>query len=176
MKLTWFAHCALRVHIGGFILVTDPDLAPEGVDRGELTGGADRIVALARIEAPFVDAARWRPRVLRPLDDTPPELLVHAIGPSALLVDAVGEPPLVLVSSQAPSPNFGRWADNAVVVLFGPGASVVATGVALLDAARPRLVALATDGSGLDHAFGALAPRLDGSGLVALEPGMAVEV
>lgn len=176
MKLTWFARSTLRVHIGGCILVTDPDLAPEGVDRGELTGGADRIVALAHVEAPVMDPVHWRPRVSRPLDDAPPELRVHAIGRSALIIDAVGEPPLVLIAAEALSPAFGRWADNGVVVLCGPGEALAATGTALLDAARPRLVALAADGAGLDHAFGALAPRLDGAGLVALEPGLAVEV
>ena len=37
MKLTWFAASCFRLHLGGAIIVTDPDAAPEGVDPFELT-------------------------------------------------------------------------------------------------------------------------------------------
>ena len=92
-----------------------------------------------------------------------------------MLIDAAGEPPLVLLGSGA-QPRFGRWADDAVVVLFGGGDSVVRGGSVLLDVARPKLIALAADEATVDLAIAALRDHLDGTGLVSLEPGLALEV
>jgi hypothetical protein len=180
MKLTWFAHTTIRIHVGGKILVADPDEAPDFVDRRELVAGADRVFGLAAPDAalPGIDPAQWRRRAARrPIDETPAEeeIKVLSIGRRAVLIDAVGEPPLVLVASSE-APRFGRWADDAVVVLFGSREGLVATGTVLLDIARPRLIALAADEQTIDLAVAELREHLDGAGLVSLEPGLALEV
>ncbi len=173
MKLTWFGGTTMRVHIGGSILVLDPETAPAGISPAELTGGADRLLNLAAGEA-RVDPQAWRPRSAgRLLDeaDAPP-VECWAIGPSALVIDAPGEPPLVILA--ADSPMLGRWAERAVVVLLGrDGTGRAAT---LLERHAPRLVALGLEPAELDRAFAELPPRLDGTGLLALELGLAVEV
>ena len=179
MKLTWFATTVLRIHIGGQILVSDPDLAPAFVARRELVSGADRLFSLAKDDPalPLIDAAKWRPRVApKVVDEAPLDLAVNIfrLGPGAVLVEAVGEPPLVLVAGGEP-PRFGRWADDAVVVLFGAGEAMVATGTVLLDVARPRLIELAADEANVDIAIAELAEHLGGSGLASLEPGLALE-
>ena len=175
MKLTWFGGTTFRVYLGGEIVVVDAGRAPAGVDRGELLAGADRVVALAGDAAvPSIDAAAWRPKAVRPMDEQlPAEIL--GIGPSALLIAAAGEPPLVILGSGEP-PRFGRWADGAVVVLTSGRESFVAEASVLLDVARPRLVALAADEQTLDLAVEELSEHLDGAGLVSLEPGLALEV
>ncbi|MFD2649681.1 hypothetical protein ACFSX5_17990 [Devosia albogilva] len=173
MKLTWFGGTTMRVHIGGSILVVDAALAPTGVSPAELTGGADRLLTLAAGEEP-VGPRTWRPRSAgRLLDETDaPPVECWSIGPSALVIDAPGEPPLVILAAE--SPMLGRWADRAVVVLLGSnGTGRAAT---LLDRHAPRLLALGLDAPDLDRAFTELPPRLDGTGLLALEQGLAVEV
>ena len=175
MKLTWFGGTTLRVYLGGEIVVVDADLAPAGVDRGELLAGADRVVALRADAAVLaVDPAAWRPKQVRPMDEHPPTEVL-SIGHSALLIAAAGEPPLVILGSAEP-PRFGRWADGAVVVLTSGRESFVAEASVLLDVARPRLVALAADEQTLDLAVEELSEHLDGAGLVSLEPGLALEV
>lgn len=180
MKLTWFAGTTIRVHIGGQILVADADYAPALVDRNELVSGADRVFALAGDAAslPLLDPVKWRPRALpKAVDDQgrQPEVVLHRLSEGSVLVDAAGEPPLVLAAGYR-QPPFGRWADGAVVVLFGAGESILASGRLLLSAARPRLIALAADEPALDAAILALREHLDGIPLVSLEPGMALEV
>ena len=178
MKLTWFARTTIRIHIGGEILVADPDGSPDFVDRHELVSGADGIFALATDAPglPTLDPVRWRPRVPRPaIDEAGDESVqVFSIGRRAVLIDAVGEPPLVLIAASE-APRFGRWADGAVVVLFGAREGLVATGTVLLDVARPKLIALAADEGDVDLSVAELAEHLDGAGLVSLEPGMALE-
>ncbi len=174
MKLTWFGGTALRAYVGGEIVVVDPDAGPAHVDRAELRGGADRVIGLGD-ELPTVDAARWRPRPAgRAIDDAPP-LDVFRIGSGALLVDAAGEPPLVLLGP-GELPRFGRWADGAVIVLLSAREGLVAAVTALLDVARPRVIALAVDEETLDRVVDEIAEHLDGAGLVSLEPGLALEV
>jgi|GEM_PF-477425 len=180
MKLTWFAHTAIRVHVGGQILVADPDEAPASVEREELLSGADRVFSLATHTnaLPLIDPAVWRRRTpVRAIDETPAEteILVSSIGPFAVLVDAPGEPPLALLAGSSP-PAFGRWADDGVVVLFGVREALVATATVLLDLARPRLIALASDEETVDLAIDELREHLDGASLVSLEPGLALEV
>lgn len=181
MKLTWFAHTAMRIHIGGRILVADAEAAPDFVDRTELVSGADRLFALAS-ETPGLaplDPASWRPRPpRRAIEEAAPgedAVRLFSIGRRSVLVDAIGEPPLVLIAGSEP-PRFGRWAGDAVVVLFGDGEGLVATGTVLLDIARPRLVALAADEQHIDTAVAELREHLDGAALVSLEPGLALEV
>jgi hypothetical protein len=180
MKITWFAGTTIRIHIGGQILVADADHAPVSIDRTELVSGADRVFALAGDAAnlPLLEPAKWRPRPLpKAIDETPQmsEVALHRLAEGSVLVDAPGEPPLVLATGQR-RPPFGRWADAAVVVLFGAGDSIVANGTLLLAVARPRLIALAAEEAALDTAIGELRDRLEGAALVSLEPGMALEV
>jgi hypothetical protein len=179
MKLTWFAGTTVRIHIGGQILVADADGAPGFIDKRELLSGADRSFSfMAKTDdLPTIDPAKWRPRTpAKFLDDSPNDETVHVrrIGTAAILIDAVGEPPLVLIGAEAP--RFGRWADNAVVVLVGAGETLVATGTILLDIARPKLIALAADEPAIDLAIEALREHLEGAALVSLEPALALEV
>jgi len=176
VKLTWFAGTTIRIHIGGKILVADADRAPGSIDRTELVSGADRLFAMAGTGLPGLDPAGWRPRPApRVIDETAqvPETLVYRLAEGAVLVDAVGEPPVVLLAGPL---AFGRWADGAVVVLFGTGEALVAAGEKLLDAARPRVIALAAEEPAIDFAIPALRDRLGGVALVSLEPGLALEV
>ncbi|MEO8882249.1 MAG: hypothetical protein ABI377_02345 [Devosia sp.] len=180
MKLTWFAGTTMRIHIGGQILVADADDAPASIDRRELVSGADRTFGLATADPalPKIDPAAWRPRPVKSLLDQAPadaEVKILSIGHRTVLIGAVGEPPLVLIASSK-APHFGRWADDAVVVLFGAREGLVAMGTVLLDIARPKLIALATDEATIDLAVDELREHLDGAGLVSLESGLAVEV
>ncbi len=180
MKLTWFSGTTIRIHIGGQILVADADHAPGFVDRHELVSGADRVFALAGDAAnlPLLDPANWRPRTLpKIIDQTagPLEVVLHRLGEGVVLVDVADEPALVLAAGSR-RPPFGRWADGAVVALFGTGKAMAATGAALLAAARPKLIALAADEPALDLAISVLRAHLGGSALVSLEPGLALEV
>ena len=65
----------------------------------------------------------------------------------------------------------GRWSSEAVVVAFA-GSDIGA----VLDAFRPKLMALAVPEAEVDRTIAALRDQLDGTGLVALEPGLALEV
>ena len=180
MKLTWFAGTTVRINIGGQILVTDADGAPGFVDPRELLSGADRSFGFAAGDEglPVIDPAKWRPRTPSKIpDDTPANntVRVQRIGTAAMLIDAIGEPPLVLIGGVEAS-RFGRWADNAVVTLFGDGEAIIATGTQLLEIARPKLIALAADEQAIDLAIEALREHLAGAALVSLEPGLALEV
>ncbi|UXN72833.1 hypothetical protein N8D56_17050 [Devosia sp. A8/3-2] len=130
-----------------------------------------------RDDLPEVDAARWKPRRPARLVDegTGPEAVaVFRVGPGATLVDAVGEPPLLLVTDELPV--LGRWAGDAVVVLLGDGAKLSGLGGTLLEASAPKLLVLGGSEADIDMAVAALRDQLDGTGLVALEPAMALEV
>lgn len=173
MKLTWFGGTALRVYVGGEIVVVDADSAAADVDRGELLAGANHLVTLGKV--PEINPAFWRNRQAARAIDDPPPLEIHGIGPAALLIAAAGEPPLVVLGAGKP-PRFGRWSDGAVVVLCSARESLVADVTVLLDVSRPKLIALAVDAQTLDTAVGELSEHLDGAGLVSLEPGLALEV
>lgn len=176
MKLTWFGGTTMRIHIGGAILVMDAEGAPEGIDQAELVSGADRVFGMAD-GLDVVDSAEWRPRRQgRLLDESEKgaEVEVWAVGEGAVLIDAIGEPPLVLASGMLPEP--GRWGTEGVFVLFGDGPTMSGFGEALLDITAPKLIALAGDEVSIDYAIDALRERLDGAGLMSLEAGMAVEV
>lgn len=172
MKLTWFGGTAIRIHIGGRMLVGDPGRA-QGVDRTELVSGADGTFALAELTeaAPPLAPLSWQPRHAPTAlaDETvadPVKLL--RLG-DAILVDAIGEPPLLLLTSAPPSA--GRWSRDAIVVVFGDAALAAAA----LDLA-PRMIVLAAPETVVEAAFHALRDRLGGTALVALEPALALEV
>lgn len=177
MKLTWFGGTTVRVHIGGAILVVDAESAPTWIDRTELVSGADHVVAGFGATLPKVEAAQWKPRKpARLLDegtDLPPVDVWNA-GEGVLLVDAVGEPPLLLVRGEVPP--LARWAEGAVIVLFGDGAAFGRSGLAVLKQQPARLIALAGDEASVDSAIGILRDALDGTGLVSLEAGLALEI
>lgn len=177
MKLTWFGGTTIRIHIGGAILVVDPADAPAGIDLAELVSGADSVIAGFGAGLPTVATAHWKPRrPSRLLDDAETLLPVEAwsAGAGAVLVNAVGEPPLLLVTGE--TPPLGRWADDAVIALFGDGATLLRLASAALDDTPPRLLALAGDEAAIDSTIPALRGRLDGTGLVSLEAGLALEI
>lgn len=173
MKLTWFGNDTFRIHTAGAIVVVEGEGGLPGVDRAELVSGADVVTRWgAGVEIP---PDGWKPRApLRMLEVDeqmrPPEVV--ALGHGALVIDADGEAPLVLAGRDFGAT--GRWIGQAVVVLVGKG--LADCGLALLERQAPRLIALAGPESEVDTAFDALRDRLDGTGLIALERGMAVEV
>jgi len=180
MKLTWFGATALRVHLGGKMVLLDAQAAQGTVDRTELVSGIDLEIALKEAEMglPRVDLESWRPprqaRTIDADDETPP-VIAGSGGPGVVLLHAQGEPPLIVLWGGIP-PRFGCWAEGAVLVFLDYGARLPQAGQALLAAARPRLIALGDGEAAVDAAFAALAPVLDGASLVALEPALALEV
>lgn len=177
MKLTWFGGTTIRVHIGGAIMVVDPEHAPPLIDGTELVSGANLVIDGFGLGLSNVDPATWRPRrPQRLLDDTGvlPGTVAYSAGLGAILIDAVGEPPLLLVSDEAP--QLGRWSDIAVIVLFGDRHNLNRLGSALLSENQLRLLVLAADEDAADPTILALRDQLDGTGLVALQAGMALEV
>lgn len=177
MKLTWFGGTTIRIHIGGAILVLDPQSAPQAIDAAELVSGADQVITAFGAQLDGIDGATWKPRkVPRLLDegDAPAPVDAWSAGSGVVLIDAIGEAPLLLVSGSMPV--LGRWAETAVVVLFGDGAALVTLGTQVLAGRAPRLLALAGNEAAVDLAIEALRDRLDGTGLVALEAGLALEV
>ena len=178
MKLTWFGGTTIRIHIGGAILVVDPAGAPDGIDAAELVSGADRVIEHFGAELPEVDAAAWQPRRQPRLleeGETLPPVEAWLADQGVVLVEAVGEPPLLLLAGLPPP--LGRWAENAVAVAFGDGArDLVGLGDALLAERAPRLLALAGNEAAIDDAVPALRGGLGGTGLVSLEAGLALEI
>ncbi|WP_421760031.1 hypothetical protein [Devosia sp.] len=169
MKLTWFGGTTLRIYIGGSILVSDP-AGISGVATEELVGGADATFEVAA-PGPVVDLKGWQPRRAGSvLEDSPLELPRTFLAEGGVVVvDAMGEPPLLLVTGDVPAA--GRWGRDAVVVAFGQRAAEAA-----LAALGPRLIAVAGDDADVERTFAALRDRLDGTALVALEKALALEV
>jgi hypothetical protein len=137
-----------------------------------LLSGADRQFSLAGTGLPAVEPGAWKLRsVGRAIDEAVPRpVQVFAIGQRAVLVDAAGEPPVVLVGDKSPD-RPGRWSADAVVVAFA-GSDIAA----ILDTFHPKLIALAALEAEVDRTIAALRDQLDGTGLVALDPGLALEV
>lgn len=172
MKLTWFGGTTLRIHIGGKVLVVDP-VARDGVDPDELVSGADVTFTLEEA-GEAVDPVLWQPRRQAAMLDAEdvPEVIVHGLAEGGALIAAAGEPPLLLL--ETPLKKAGRWAHDAVVVVLGDGARALAA--ASLEAFGPKFIALAADETVVDATFAELSERLAGTGLVALEPGLALEL
>lgn len=173
MKLTWFGNRTFRIHAGGQILVVEAEGAPEGVDRNELVSGADRLVGFAD-DLPVAAGAEWKPRPsVRLLDagETLRPVQLWSLGSGTLLLDADEDMPLLLLAG--PVPTLGRWVERAVVVLAGP--HLAARAEVLSGTVSPRLLALAGTDTELDAAFAVWRDHAEGGGVMALEPGMAVE-
>ncbi|WDR03393.1 hypothetical protein PSQ19_04515 [Devosia algicola] len=176
MKLTWFGGTTSRVHIGGEILVLDPDGAPNGIDRTELVSGADQLFGFDD-DLAAAHADGWVPQQApKVLDDDGAiaPVLIWRLNGDAVLVDAVGEAPLIM--ARGVPPRSGRWGRDAVVAIFGDGAALVEIGQAVLRDSGPRLLALAGTEGDVDVAVPDLSAQLAGSGLLALEAGMGVEI
>ena len=176
MKLTWFGGTTLRIHIGGAMVVVDAATARAGTAAAELVSGADRVVERFGADLPVVELQTWKPRRAQRVVDETDEVVpveIWSAGNGVILVDAEGEMPLVLARL---APELGRWAGQAVVVLFGDGAHMAELGRGLLQKSGPRLLALAGDEAAMDVAIPALRELRDGTGLVALEAGLALEV
>lgn len=174
MKLTWFGNSTFRVHIGGQIVVVDAKGAPYGVDGNELVSGADHVVEWNGNRS-VADLRSWKPRQRQRLldaGDQPRPVEVWSVAPDCLLIDADEDMPLLLIAGAVP--EIGRWGEKTVIVLAGQG--LAQRGEQLVEVVIPRLIALAADDAALDAAFAQLPPKLDGAGLIALEPGLAVEV
>lgn len=173
MRLTWFGGTTFRIHIGGRIVVVDAAALPPPFDRQELLSGSERVLELAGTDDEEFDARTWSARrAATALEDDVlgDGVLVHRLDAGAVLLDAAGEAPLVLMA--APVGVGGRWTRDAVVVVAGDAALA---GVAL-DGLAPRLLVLAAPAEAVEAAIMALRDRLDGTGLVALEPGLALEL
>ncbi|WP_169193847.1 hypothetical protein [Devosia sp. MC1541] len=172
MKLTWFGNTAFRIHAGGKILVIDAQGAV-GVDHKELCSGAD---VLLQTSAPVdvISGSSWKPMPRQRLldaDGALREVVVAKLGLGAFVFDSEDEPPLLLLSESVP--ELGKWADKAVVLIAGGDLAGLAD--TLTDAAAPRLIALAGGDEEIGAAFEILRSKLDGTGVVALEHGLAVE-
>jgi hypothetical protein len=170
MKITWFGGSALRVHIGGKFIVCDPETAARDVDPTELVSGAD-VIFKRNPGLPDADSMTWQPRRAAALIDEsePPDVLIHNIAPGSALIDAVGEPPLLILG--AALLFAGRWKNDAVAVLFD-GFTAIST----VSTLRPRLVALAFDDFSLEPAVDTLRKDLAHTSLMVLERGMAIEI
>ncbi|WP_127143407.1 hypothetical protein [Pelagibacterium montanilacus] len=177
MKIVWLGGSTFRIQIEGRILVIEPDGAPRDIEPAELRSGADTLVDLDSADLPHFDAESWRPRRRTRLIDEPQGdegLDLRRLSSRAIVCDTRDEGMMVLAETSVP-PQWGRWADAAVVVLAGAGRACAAAGTALLDIARPKLIVLAVPAEEVDAAFAALAPQLAGSGLVVADAGLAVE-
>ncbi|HTM76963.1 MAG TPA: hypothetical protein VL133_04990 [Devosia sp.] len=175
MKLTWFGGTTLRIHIGGKMLVIDADAALASIDRTELLSGADAQLALNDPALNQV-TADWTPRRAGALIDetSPPALQLHRIAPSVIVVDAISEQPLLLVTGSVE--RLGRWTGNAVVVVMGAPDALPSLTANVLEQLRPKLVAVAGPEEAMDQVILQVKTLLDGAGLVSLEPGLALEV
>ncbi|MBB4050508.1 hypothetical protein GGR20_000126 [Devosia subaequoris] len=176
MKLTWFGNSTFRIYIGGQIAIIDVDGAPDGVESSELTSGADLLIpdfgrGLLEIE-PSGWTPRKPPRLVDTLDGQERRVEVHRASQGCIVFDAPDEAPLILLRD-GDAPPFGRWTEQAVIVLVGPQLRERAERLA--EETRPKLVALAGGVGEIDAAFDYLGNRLSGTGLIALEPGLAVE-
>jgi hypothetical protein len=174
MKITWFGGTTLRIYAGGQIVVLDADGASAGIVQAELVSGADLVLGME--DATAVDPSIWRPRKgQRMLDAEDGAARVEAwrLGEGALVVDAPGEAPLLVLTEMLP--EVGRWLGDAVVVIVGDAEMMVRVGRSVLER-EPKLVALGGYEAAIDAAVPMLRGALEGTGLLALEAGMAVEV
>lgn len=177
MKLTWFGGSTFRIHVGGQIIVTDAEGADAPVDVTELRSGADRELALGELRSfPAIDGAGWRPpraKSALEVDDVPAGLTIGRLEGQGLLVHAAGDPPLLLAGGAVT--EAGRWSRDAVVVAHGAAVRAPDLVAGLLEVLGPKLLLLAASAGELDTLFPALRERLEGTALLALEAGMALE-
>ncbi|KKB09621.1 hypothetical protein [Devosia chinhatensis] len=174
MKLTWFGNTTFRIHTGGQIVVVDAGAAPKRIDANELVSGADHVIGLNG-NRKVTELPAWKPRPRQRLLDAGEQVRpveVWSAAPDCLLIDADEDMPLLLIAGSVP--QLGRWAEKTVIVIVGQ--TLAQRVERLVDIALPRLIALAGDDDELDRAFAKLQHKLDGASLIALEPGLAVEV
>ncbi len=172
MKLTWFGGTTFRIHAGGQVLVVDAEGAPGGIDRTELVSGADRVFGLA--DALPEAGPRWTPRKVGALIDDAglPEVLAFRLSDNSVLIEAVGEAPLVIATGDVP--EAGRWGKEAVVIVAGK--DLPGTARSAINEIGPRLLALAGGEHAVEATIEAVRDLLDGTGLMAMEPVLALEV
>lgn len=177
MKLTWFGATALRVHVGGQIFVFDPGAAEPGIKAVELLSGSEQVIEMTQSNLPRLISEGWLPRRAVRLIEEPEGTGVEVlkVGARSRLIEAPAETRLLLVSCPDEA-AFGRWAEGGTVGLFGTGSDVAAAGEALLRGARPSLILLGVVDDVVGEVVERLREHLDGAGLVALEPRLAVEV
>ncbi len=175
MKITWFAETCFRLHVGGKIVVVDPEAAPEGVDAQELVSGADRVLQLGQADLPAFDTQTFRPRRRRSLIDAPEddELGIWSFGKSGLAIAASDEP-LVIIAPYVLA-QWGRFADDALVVFCANAVADAKPFAVLVAGARPRLVALAAVNIA-DTAFPDITALGGGTPIQVLDKAMALEV
>lgn len=171
MKITWFGDNVIRLYVGGQILVTDLTKAPAHIDANELAAGADVIVDVEDVLpdlTPFT-ADNWqRPRRKSMLedDDAIAAPALFSFGGKALIADSVDESRLIVAFGPV---EFDRFADDAVVI-----SNDVEVVKSLLEAARPKLIALAISDM-TDAQFEDLAAHSNGCAIQVLEKGFALE-
>jgi hypothetical protein len=174
MKLTWFGGTTFRIHIGGQMIVVDREGAPERIDSAELVSGADQIVDLADAFLQ-IDPRKWSPRRVEALIDegaTMPGVVVHRLAATAVLIEAAGEPPLVIATGDVP--EAGRWGREAVVVIAGR--NLPRTAASVVNEIGPRLIAIAGGEHVIEDTIAAVRDLLEDTGLMAMEPALALEV
>lgn len=171
MKLTWFGGATFRVHAGGRVVVVDAEKAPGGIERAELLSGADRAFEMEDSLPPAGE--NWAPRKVGALIDEAelPDVLVFRLGEGAVLIEAVGEAPLVIATGKVD--QAGRWGREAVVVVAGK--NLPATALSVLNEMGPRLMALAGGENAVDETIESVRDLLAGTGLMAMEPALALE-
>lgn len=173
MKLTWFTQSCFRLHVGGLMIVLDPHAAPPEIDQQELVSGADEIVTLGDAGLAAFDAGTWTPRKAKSFIEsgTEPPLALYRFGQKGLFVDPPGDDPVILTDGGG---AWDRFADGAVIVLFGQAAALPDRLSRIVRVARPKLVAIAA--GDLDEAgFAALATAAAGTNVQVLEPALALE-
>jgi len=97
---------------------------------------------------------------------------VFRLNGNAVLIEAVGESPLVIATGEVP--EAGRWGREAVVVVAGR--DVPETARSVVNEIGPRLMALAAGEHAVEATIEAVRALLDGTGLIAMEPALALEV
>lgn len=174
MKLTWFGGTTFRIHIGGQMLVVDAEGAPSPVDRTELLSGADHAFGLGD-DLPGVEARKWAPRKVAALIDEGAGLsgaMVHRLAGAAVLIEAIGEPPLVIATGSVP--ETGRWGREAIVVVAGK--DLPGTAASVINEIGPRLIAIAGGEAAIEATIATVRDLLEDTGLMAMEPALALEV
>lgn len=176
MRLTWFGGSTFRLYLGGRIIVTSPERAPADVDRAELVAAADHLIDLGDgvSEYPVIDPETWQPRRPERLVEQSGETIVElfALAGEGLIVDEAEEGPVII--APAGLSEWGRFADDAVVVVYGAPQAVTRTVNVLAMAARPKLIALAAEGL-TDDQFTTTASAAGASPVQVLERGLALE-
>ncbi len=173
MKLTWFAKSCFRLHVGGRIIVTDPQDAPASVAQHELLSGAESVIDLCVNGLDPFDPSDWARRPRLRLIDTPEEvaLTLQGFSTGGLFIGSEDDAPLFV---SPPHGNWGRFADSTVVILAGAFDLMPEALSALCTLARPRLVALASDD--FDEALlGDISTAAQGAPLQIMEVGLALE-